>query len=476
MAEDCLKDHPEILALVRSNLLAYTTYTHQRYSAGWFHRLLAARLMQFFLDVQDGLSPRLILLVPPRHGKSELVSVRAPAWFLGQNPELNFISVSHTESLARKFCRSVQRQMDSRIYRQLFPEAVIKSAEVDEAGTGALVRTASFFETNRGGQFQAIGVGGGIAGEGGDIINIDDPIGKREQAESASFREKLWAWYGADVHTRLAPGGGVLVTHTRWHDEDLAGKLITAMEDGSGEKFEVLRFPAIAEENEAHRKQGEALHPDRWPLSALESKKKVLGTADFEALYQQNVTAAGGNIFQRDWFRVYRENDLPARFDRILQSWDFSFKDTEASARVSGTVWGLRGANVFLLDDICRRMTFIESMQAVRATSAKWPGSLTKLIEDKANGPAIINVLKSDIPGIVPINPSGSKVERAKAVTPYFEAGNVWVPHKSIAPWGDDFIEELCRFPHGKFADRVDSTSQALNYLRRRKSLSALWD
>lgn len=460
--------------LSRRNLLAFVKFTKPEYSIGWVHREITARLMKFFVDVKLKRSPRLILTMPPRHGKSELVSREFPPWCFGLDPNINIISASYATDLARRMCRDVQKVMDSYYYSRVFPDVFLSKSPFANSKKKK-IRNSDLFEVIRGtGSYRAAGVGTGITGMGCDILNIDDPLKDRKSAESPNVRDAIYDWYTSTAYTRLAPGGGVLLTLTRWHEDDLAGRLLEKMAANDGDSWQIINYPAIAEEDEPHRKKGEPLHPERYNLDALMRIKKAVGYYEWEALYQQHPSNKKGGIFKKDWFQKYYV--YPKVFDFLVQSWDFTFDDTDASDNVAGTVWGVVGGNIYLLDCVCRQMDFTQQLREMRMLTNKWPEAVTKVVEAKANGPAIINTLKREIPGIIPFMPMGSKVARAYAVSSTFESGNVYIPDRSIAPWVEDYVTELTRFPTAKHDDRVDSTTQALLHINERISNNVLWE
>jgi predicted phage terminase large subunit-like protein len=328
------------------------------------------------------------------------------------------------------------------------------------------------------GVYRSAGVSGSCTGHGADIICCDDPVKDRAEADSPTISQGIWEWYTSTLYTRLAPGGGIIIIQTRWGDTDLSGRLLEAQAKGEGDKWRVINFPAIAEQDEEHRKKGEALHPERYPLEALERIKVAIGTRDWEALYQQHPVPDGGAIFKDEWLqRTWLPKDLPARFDEVLQSWDMTFKDGASSDFVVGQLWGRKGADLYLLDQMRGRWSFTESCAMVEAMTErcrqKFPRTSPRiLIEDKANGPAIIDALKHKVSGIIPVQPDGSKTSRAHACTALWEAGNVLLPDRSVAPWVDEFRLELTRFPSGAHDDQVDSATMATRYLSAGHSLN----
>lgn len=449
-------------------LLNFTTATCPTYEPEWFHEEVAAALDQFLADALAKKSPRLIICAPPQHGKSELVSRRFPAYALGRAPDIRIIGTSYAAELAESFSVSVQRIIESDVYRAIFPETLIAG---EFAPTATEKRRADVFEVvGRRGSYRAAGVGGGITGQSADILIVDDPIKDFVQAHSDAYLRTLRNWYGSTAYTRVSSGGGVLVMQTRWHEQDLAGQLLAEMKAGSGDAWRVVNFPAIAEQDDAHRKEGEALAPKRFTLFDLEMKRRALGSYQFAALYQQRPAPAEGGIWKRGWWKFWGDKPgqtkLPERFDTQWHSWDCAFKDTDGSDFVCGGAWGARGAEAFLLDARHARLAFGATVAAVNALSGKWPHALAKLVEDKANGPAVIDSLKRDVSGIIAVNPEGGKVARAHAAAPLLEAGNVYLPDPETHPWVQDLIEECAGFPNGAHDDWVDMVSQALNWWR----------
>jgi predicted phage terminase large subunit-like protein len=449
--------------LARRRLAAFVSFTMPGYLMGWVHEEICRELDEFLAAVMAKKSPRLMITMPPRHGKSELATRRFPAYAFGKNPDLTAISASYGADLSSRMNRDVQRIIESDGYRRLFPGVGLSSRNIRAVASGNYFRNSDIFEiVGHAGSYRSAGVGGGITGMGGDILIIDDPIKDRAEADSPTIREKVWAWYTSTLYTRLAPGGGILLIQTRWHTDDLAGRLLEAERAGEGDAWRVVNFPAIATNDEPRRRKGEALHPERYPLAQLSAIRSALGTRDWEALYQQRPAPDGGAIFRREWLQYYLPKDLPARFDKCIISWDMAFKDGDDSDFVVGQVWGRAGGRFFLLDQTRGRMDFVATLQAFLALAAKWPRALEKLVEDKANGPAVISSLKARVSGIIPINPEGSKTARAHAVTPLFEAGNVFIPHPQSCAWAADYVAELLRFPAAAHDDQVDATTQAL--------------
>lgn len=438
---------------------------------GWVHEEICAALDDFLRDVVDKRSPRLIITMPPRSGKSELVSRRFPAYSLGRRPDLQIIATSYGADLSQRFNRDVQRIIDDDVYRQAFPDTMLSGKNVNTPATGNYIRTSDLFEVvGHKGAYRSTGVGGGITGQGADILIVDDPVKDRASANSATIRESTWDWYTSTAYTRLSPGGGVIVMATRWHEDDLVGRLISRMESHQGDTWKVINYPAIAEHDEPHRKAGDALHPERYPLETLLRIKQAVGSRDWAALYQQRPVPDGGGLFKADWIQHW--DKLPERFDAAVISWDMTFKESATSDFVVGQVWGRKDGAFYLVDQYRGRWDFVKSLEQFVAAARKYPRITRKLIEDKANGPAIISALKRKVTGIIPITPKESKEARANAVTTLWEARNVFLPPPDRYPWvTQDFIPELLAFPSGAHDDVVDAMTQALSDLNRHSGL-----
>lgn len=458
--------------LAQNSLACFILYTMPTYIMGWVHKAICNELDRFYQAVERKESPRLMLTMPPRHGKTQIASRFFPAYALGRNPDLSIIATSYSADLSSRNNRDVQRIMESEEYGKVFPQSCLSAKNV-RTTSGVALRNSDIFEiVGHEGCYRSSGVGGGITGMGCDIAIIDDPFKSRAEADSLTVRDNVWEWYTSTLYTRLAPGGGVIIINTRWHMDDLSGRLLEAERMGEGDKWRVVNFPAIAEADEENRKAGEALHPERYPLEQLRAIRKAIGTRDWEALYQQHPTPDGGNIFKKEWLRFYAPGDLPDRFDQMLLSWDMTFKEGDDNDYVVGQCWGRKGADRYLLDQVRGRMGFTDTLSAFKGLADKWPQASRKLVEDKANGPAVIDSLKHAVPGIIPVNPDGSKTARAYAVTTVFESGNVYIPHPGACAWAGDYVAELTQFPGAMHDDQVDATTQALRDMERRPGLN----
>ena len=284
-----------------------------------------------------------------------------------------------------------------------------------------------------------------------NCIIIDDIHKNRAEASSAAYQKRIQEWFGSVLYTRLAPNGVIVLIQTRWHESDLPGFLLQTQKD----EWDVLTLPAISE-------KGEALWPERFPIQTLEEIKRTIGLQDFTALYQQTPSPAEGNLIKRQWFKFY--SILP-ELDTIVMSADLTFKEGKNNDFSVFQVWGKRGADKFFLDQIRGRMGFSDQLKAFRSLSAKWPNCTVKLVEEAANAAALIDTLRKEIPGIVPVKPRGSKINRAQSVAPQFESGNIYLPDKVTFPEIQNFIEEWVTFPNGQNDDQVDASVYAIERL-----------
>ena len=471
--------------LARRHLLDFTTYTYPGYEVNWHHQLIAAHLDNFVTLRNQ----RLMIFAQPRSGKSELVSRRLPAYILGRDPDATIIAASYGSDLARRMNRDVQRIIDSPDYRRLFPGTQLWGKNVRSVADGSYLRNSDLFEVvEYRGYYMGTGVGGALTGMGSQFMLLDDPVKNRKEANSATYRQSVWEWYTSTFYTRLAPGGNILLIVTRWHEDDLAGRLLAAAKsDPDADQWNVITLPAIAEEPVAPydpRRPGEVLWPQRWDAKEMRRKRAVVGERDWASLYQQRPSPDEGEIFKRHHWRYWQPRganlppvtvtmadgsviqveavELPVRFDELLQSWDCTFKDTATSDFVAGQVLGRVGADKFMLDYVCERLGIVATMDAIRSWRIKWPKAIAILIEDKANGPAVIQMLRKEIAGLIAVEPKGGKESRAYAAAPEVESGNVYLPHPLIAPWVDRFIGSAASFPNAAHDDDVDAFTQAI--------------
>lgn len=444
----------------RTDLYSFIRYVSPEYIANEFAREACSALDQFIVDVVNGSRPILILQAPPQHGKSDIVSRHLPAYLFGRFPDWNVGGLSYSSDLASDMNRDVQRIMMTDEYRALFPASVL--GQKIKGKLDAKQNTEAFEIPGRKGSYRGAGVGGPLTGRKINIGIIDDPIKNAKEALSEVIKDGIHKWYQSTFLTRLAATSGQIIMATAWALDDLSGRVMA-----ENPRAKVLKFKAI---NEA----GEALVPELHPLEQLLEMQAVLSDYFWSAMYQQSPKASGGNIFKDEFVQYYLPKDLPDKFDKSVASWDFTFKDSDGTDYVAGHVWGKKGANSYLLDRVHARMGFTKSKDALIKLHKDWPEARRILVEDKANGPAIIDSLKSSVPGLIAIEPDGSKLARAHAVTAYWEAGNIWLPHPDIAPWVKSFVSELTTFPASAHDDDTDAMTQALRdmYPQRRLSMN----
>lgn len=433
-------------SFARASLLAYAVGQWPGYQVAPHHKLLGAKLEA----VERGEIKRLIVTMPPRHGKSMAISEFFPAWSMGRKPDRQIIAASYGQDLANDFGRRVRDLSTSPLHLAAFP-----GSELTEDS-----KAAHRFHTNARGVYYAIGRGGAGTGRGADLLLLDDTLKDRQEAESETIREQLKGWYRTVARTRLMPGGAIVIVQTRWHDDDLVGYVLR---EHSHEGWTVLNLPAIAEADDPlGRAEGEALWPDRFQLSELESLKITLGSYDFGSLYQGRPVPIEGSIFKLAWF-ANRYATAPRVPIRIVQSWDTGLKESEANSYSVCTTWAETETDYYLLHVLRKRMEWPELRRTAESLGMQFHPSAV-LIEDKASGISLVQDLRANtkLP-VIAVEPEGDKVIRAKAVSPLAEAGRVRLP--VAAEWLVDYEHEVTRFPSAATKDQMDSTSQALRWM-----------
>ena len=440
-------------ALAKKHLLPFVKYMEHDYEAGWVHKDICRRLERFSKQVANRESPRLMLFMPPRHGKSTLASQNFPAWHLGHHPEHDIITASYSASLAMDFSKMVRDKAASPKYRNIFPG---KGLDPDN-------KNAEGWKTKHGGVYVPAGVGGPMTGRGAHILVIDDPVKNREEAESETTRNTIKNWYTSTAYTRLAPGGGVLVILTRWHEDDLAGWLLSQADQGA-DQWEVVRYPAIAEQDEEHRKTGEALHPARYPLPALQQIKKAVGRRDWRALYQQDPIGEEGDYFSAKDLKFYTRDERPPLDElAIYAAWDLAIGTKEHNDFSVGLVAGIdRQLNLWLLDAYRGRWTSLEIVENLFACYDRWRPAITGIERthvEQAIGPLLTEQKRAQRKlafRIEPLKPGRrDKRSRAAPIRGLMEMGRVYLPREK--EWADDLVDELLKFPNGKHDDQVDA-------------------
>ncbi len=460
-------------ALARRHLLAFVQRYEPNYIAGWVHKVICDELMEFSRAVCAGEAPRLMITMPPRHGKSLLASQYFPAWHLGNNPSHEFINTSYSQSLQMDFSRKIQELIKSDDYHLLFGNfGITKKNEAIERW--------SLFDLDKnartGGGVLAAGVGGPITGRGAHVAIIDDPVKNREEAESQIIREGAKSWYSSTLYTRLAPGGGILIIQTRWHDDDLSGWLLNEMvaaqkemnETGEwpedADRWKVVNFPALAIGDEDYRLRGEALHEDRYPIQALLKIKRAQAPRDWAALYQQNPQVEEGAYFDKRDIRYYKAGSPSQHLD-IYVAGDLAISKADTASWTVFLVAGLDEAgNIWILDEYRGRWNANEIINVMFKIQDKYhprqfgleKGHIS-LTMDAFLQSRIRAEKRFDFHYTELKTGKADKQLRARSIQGLMSHGRVFWPEGAL--WVTDCINELLRFPNGVNDDRVDAAA-----------------
>ena len=442
----------------------FLDYSSPTYDRQWFHTLIADKCQQL-LEGTLG-TDRLMIFVPPQHGKSEIVSRKFPAWALGVNPLLKIVGSSYSADLAEQFSRSIQRTIDSGEYSEVFPNTFLNNQHVTHDKKRGWVRKVDMFETvGFGGFYKAVGVGGSLTGTPADIGIIDDPVKDAQEAYSPTIRERIWNWYTDVFLTRLHNNSKQLLIMTRWHEDDLAGRLL----EKEPQKWTVIRIPAIKEDDrlaEDPREMGEALWESMHSLESLiEAEERSPRT--FAALYQQRPSIAGGNIIKREWFGHIKL----AEFNRIYDGEPIVFfLDTAYTEKTENDPSGIIatckiGNDMYITNAKKVLMKFPDLIRFVPqyARENGYGARSSIRIEPKANGISVVDQLK-EVTGLNIIrtpSPKDSKETRLYAASPSVEAGRVILVDGA---WNEAFIDEVCGFPAKPHDEYVDTLCYAVDY------------
>lgn len=449
------------LERARKSILDFTLYTKPDYILNWHHKAICDALNLWV----EGKVKRLMIFVPPQYGKSELASRRLSAYIMGRFPRQHLILGTYSADLSTRLNRDIQRIIDSDEYKKVFPEIRLGGSNVRSLSGGPLRNSEMFEIVEHMGSFKSVGRGQGAAGMPAHRLIIDDIIKDAKEADSPTIRDAAWDWINTVAMSRLQKNGSVLYIGTRWHEDEPAGRFLDLMKKHkNSDQWEVVSFPAICEDESPDYKvmfqdprfPGEALWPHKESARELEIVKTRTGTIKFSALYQQRPSDLAGNMISRTWFKFY--DVLPSRFDSVIITADLAFEGTEKSDPCAFHCWGKLGANTYLLDVREGKFEFKDSLSEFEAFCRANPLASLKLVEKKANGAALLSMVKSKVPGVVGFNPDphGSKAQRFKSTTPFIEAGNVFFPSNLRAKWSDDVINQMCRFPKAKNDEHVD--------------------
>jgi predicted phage terminase large subunit-like protein len=462
----------EYRALLRLDLTSFVARCFRelnpniRFVSNWHVEFIAAKLAQ----VHDGKIRRLVVNLPPRHLKSLLGSIAFPAWSLGRRPDAQILCVSYAQDLADKLARDCRQIVASEWYQRTFPTRLSPQRQA-----------VPEFATTAHGVRLATSIGGVLTGRGADLIVIDDPL-KPEEALSRAQRQAANEWFDHTLYSRLNDkmAGAIVLIMQRLHEDDLTSHVLAQ------EPWEIVRFPAIAEAEESYRietalgpllcgrRAGEALHPGREPLTVLAEVRRTVGEYNFAAQYQQSPAPLGGGLVKAAWFRRYRDNTLPTPFDRIVQSWDTANKASELSDFSVCTSWGVKGKDVYLLEVWRRRLEYPALKRAVRERHQHFAADVV-LIEDKASGTQLIQELIAEgLYAVIRYQPQADKIMRLVAQTAMIENGFVHLPEQ--APWLAEYLHELTVFPQGRHDDQVDSTAQALDWIKQATDKAGVYE
>lgn len=422
----------------RKSLLEFTKYTLPDFQPGAHHEKICDALER----VERGECKRLMIFAPPRHTKSELASRRFPAWYLGRNPNKQIIATTYGHDFAADFGRDVRHIVQDETYSKLFDMDLRQDS-----------KSANRWHTDKGGVYIATGVGGAITGRGADIALIDDPFKNRDEADSEVFRERVWKWYTSTFYTRLMPGGAIIIILTRWHEDDLAGRLIEDMEKG-GDQWEIISLKAIENEDTDEEK---ALWPEWYPVDVLKQTKRVIGTRDWSALYQQDPKPMEGTFFKREWFNRYKEGESP-QVNKYVSS-DFAVADNDSADFTEFGVFGVdTDFNLYVTDwwygkktpDIWidEWLNLIEKHKPLCSFGEK--GVIERSVRPfltKQSQKRKVYFRQEWV------TRNTNKAAMARAFQGLAAAGKVYIPYTG---WGDRLIEQLCGFPTAKNDDAVD--------------------
>ena len=433
-----------------SSFLSFCRYVWPEMIVGAHHKKIAAALDR----VVSGECKRLMIAMPPRHGKSQMGSYLFPAYLMGKKPDSKLIVGSHTAELAQRFGRMIRNLVADERYKELFPDFLL-SADSKAAGR---------WDTSHGGEAFFIGKGGAMTGRGGNVVILDDILDEQD-ALSNTAMENTWEWYQSGPRQRLQPNGAIIVINTRWKTDDLSGRLLKLQGAIKSDKWEVLEFPAILP-------SGGPLWPEYWKLEELEAVKHTIGLQKWNAQWQQTPTADEGAILKREWWQRWKPEEPPL-VEYIIQSYDTAYSKKETADYSVITTWGVfvpdqdSGPNIILLDVKKGRWDFPELKRIAREEYKNWnPDNV--LIEAKATGITLQQELRRVGIPVTMYSPGGrragqDKVSRANSIAPILESGMVWAPETE---WADELIEECAAFPNGDHDDMVDSTTQALMRFR----------
>ena len=438
-----LKDEMERRVEARARLIPFVEYTKPDYEAARHHRFLA----EYLEAVERGELKRLIINTPPRHGKSELVTRRFAAWFLGRQPDKFVITGSYNADLATDFGRDVRYIVNSPEYRALFPKVELRQDS----------RAADRWNTTLGGAYFAAGVGSGITGRGMHLGILDDPFKGQEEADSPVYKEKLWKWWKTDFKTRMMPDAAIVIVKTRWAKDGLVGRIL----DTEGSKWTIINLPGFAvDPDPLGRAPGEPLWPEWYSAEALREMEEGMTLREWSALYQGAPIPEGGNLFKSEWFKTYKE--LPP-IESLILALDTAWETQDTSSYSVILAIGVGPDGYYLIGFWRGKVEYPELKKQLEVQALKWH-PLAIVVEKKSSGVALVQEMnRTSRWPVIPVTASKEAVVRARATTPLFESGRVLFPE--LAVWRDTVEAELCEFPGGRYDDIVAALVHGLTYL-----------
>jgi predicted phage terminase large subunit-like protein len=446
-------------ASARNDLIEFCKAMQPDYKVGKHHRILADLLMQ----LAEGRQDRVCVNIPPRHGKSQLVSIYFPAWFIGRQPNKKVLMVSHTTDLAVDFGRKVRNLIDTDTYRKIFPTVTL-AADSKSAGR---------WNTNVGGEYFACGVGSALAGRGADLLLVDDPHNEQDIINgNFDVFDKAYEWFTYGARTRLMPGGRVAIIQTRWHLDDLTGRVLKDMSlNEAADQYEVVEFPAILEVKKDGKVTEKALWPEFFDLDALSRTKASMPLFQWNAQYQQNPTAEEAALVKREWWKIWKKEDPPS-CEYIIMSLDAAAESHNRADFTALTTWGVffneeaSAYHIILLNSIKRRVEFPELKRLAYEEYTEWePDSF--IVEKKSSGVALYQELRRMgvmVQEFTPHRGTGDKMARLNSVADIVQSGLVWVPETR---WAEELVEEVAGFPFVSHDDLVDATVMVLMRFRQ---------